>query len=179
MALIVIFHDALVSTIRDGYHSLSTSVSISSCGVSVNQGLRRGSPVLVTSRLKLMGWVMTHYQMFSPLPQCTLSCASCGELTLVQAIVRSARNRRTTYRTTASRDVLRGTRASRNVSGLLQDEIAPRDDALKILDHLIYHRLVFIGERTVENTTRRWREFQVQISASSDTLSGDSHTPDL
>ena len=50
-----------------------------------------------------------------------------------------------TYRTTGgSRDILRGTRASRIVPGLLQNEIAPRHDTLEIFYHPLNHRLVFI-----------------------------------
>lgn len=50
--------------------------------------------------------------------------------------------------TRGGRDVLRSTRAGRDVPSLLQNEIAPGHNTLKVFDHLIYCRLVFI-ERSV------------------------------
>ena len=48
------------------------------------------------------------------------------------------------YRTASgSLGSLWGARTSRNISRLLQNEIAPRHDTLEIFDHLLYHSLVF------------------------------------
>lgn len=56
-----------------------------------------------------------------------------------------ARDEQDTYRMTGgSWGALWSTRAGRNVSRLLQNQIAPRHNTLEGFDHLIYVRLVFI-----------------------------------